>query len=192
MEDNEKHNLLVKESLQKYGFPYHTAPREAGAEQAMLHQAEFVDVVLSEDMDTIMFGCNRSISHLCSSVHVVIVYHPSHCHTIFLLFLWLSPWCKVPIQIQGDVRSSMRSATKHFEDGIALHLISIESNLWFALTSTLGEHDLGCSSCSIYKMSFVHWEVSKFSDFHMYSYRVSLNLCNRIRDFFSRIIYRNL
>ncbi|CAD6578700.1 MAG: hypothetical protein ASARMPRED_008808 [Alectoria sarmentosa] len=54
-------NLLTKELLKRFGFPYHTAPGEAEAECALLQKENFVDVVLSEDVDTMMFGCTMTM-----------------------------------------------------------------------------------------------------------------------------------
>ncbi|KAL8996303.1 MAG: hypothetical protein Q9169_004142 [Polycauliona sp. 2 TL-2023] len=50
-------NFITKQLLQLFGFPYHTAPGEAEAECALLQREEIVDAVLSEDVDTMMFGC---------------------------------------------------------------------------------------------------------------------------------------
>ena len=49
-------NMLVKNMLSIFGFPYINAPGEAEAECALLQQEGIVDAVLSEDVDTIMFG----------------------------------------------------------------------------------------------------------------------------------------
>lgn len=49
-------NMLTKQLLQLFGFPYHYAPGEAEAECALLQQNGVVDAVLSEDIDTLMFG----------------------------------------------------------------------------------------------------------------------------------------
>lgn len=51
-------NMLAKELLKKFGFPYLTAPGEAEAECALLQRKGIVDAVLSEDVDTLMFGCD--------------------------------------------------------------------------------------------------------------------------------------
>ncbi|RKF54073.1 putative flap structure-specific endonuclease protein [Golovinomyces cichoracearum] len=53
-------NLLTKQLLTLFGFPYHCAPGEAEAECALLQLNGIVDAVLSEDIDTLMFG-----SELC-------------------------------------------------------------------------------------------------------------------------------
>ncbi|KAL8768258.1 MAG: hypothetical protein Q9209_005489 [Squamulea sp. 1 TL-2023] len=50
-------NFITKQLLQLFGFPYHTAPGEAEAECALLQKERIVDAVLSEDVDTMMFGC---------------------------------------------------------------------------------------------------------------------------------------
>lgn len=47
----------TKALLKLFGFPYHDAPGEAEAECAILQQQGVVDAVLSEDVDTLMFGC---------------------------------------------------------------------------------------------------------------------------------------
>lgn len=56
-------NASTKELLKKFGFPYHTAPGEAEAECALLQKHRIVDAVLSEDVDTLMFGCTKSLRH---------------------------------------------------------------------------------------------------------------------------------
>ncbi|KAK6336603.1 hypothetical protein TWF718_009404 [Orbilia javanica] len=42
-----------------FGFPIHNAPGEAEAECALLQKQGLVDAVLSEDVDTLMFGCRQ-------------------------------------------------------------------------------------------------------------------------------------
>ncbi|QSZ29517.1 hypothetical protein DSL72_004031 [Monilinia vaccinii-corymbosi] len=49
-------DLMTKELLKLFGFAYHTAPGEAEAECALLQREGIVDAVLSEDVDTLMFG----------------------------------------------------------------------------------------------------------------------------------------
>lgn len=51
-------NFITKQLLDLFGFPYHTAPGEAEAECALLQKEGMVDAVLSEDVDTMMFGCS--------------------------------------------------------------------------------------------------------------------------------------
>ena len=59
-------NMMAKEMLKLFGFPYHTAPGEAEAECAILQQEGIVDAVLSEDVDTLMFGCTISLRNWSS------------------------------------------------------------------------------------------------------------------------------
>ncbi|KAI9715919.1 MAG: hypothetical protein M1828_000546 [Chrysothrix sp. TS-e1954] len=48
--------FLAKQLLKQFGLPFHLAPGEAEAECAVLQKAGVVDAVLSEDVDTLMFG----------------------------------------------------------------------------------------------------------------------------------------
>lgn len=48
--------FLAKQLLKQFGFPFHIAPGEAEAECALLQREGIVDAVLSEDVDTLMFG----------------------------------------------------------------------------------------------------------------------------------------
>ncbi|OCK76655.1 hypothetical protein K432DRAFT_445884 [Lepidopterella palustris CBS 459.81] len=48
--------FLAKQLLKQFGFPMHLAPGEAEAECALLQREGIVDAVLSEDVDTLMFG----------------------------------------------------------------------------------------------------------------------------------------
>ena len=52
-------DFMVKNMLKLFGVPYITAPGEAEAECALLQKEGVVDAVLSEDVDTLMFGCTR-------------------------------------------------------------------------------------------------------------------------------------
>ncbi|KAK2064598.1 hypothetical protein LY76DRAFT_501302 [Colletotrichum caudatum] len=52
---------MAKRVIRLFGFPLHDAPGEAEAECALLQQRGTVDAVLSEDVDTIMFGCTRTL-----------------------------------------------------------------------------------------------------------------------------------
>ena len=54
-------DFLTKELLKRFGFPYHMAPGEAEAECALLQKEGIVDAVLSEDVDTMMFGCGMTL-----------------------------------------------------------------------------------------------------------------------------------
>lgn len=52
---------MAKRLFKLFGFAMHDAPGEAEAECALLQQQGVVDAVLSEDVDTIMFGCTRTL-----------------------------------------------------------------------------------------------------------------------------------
>ncbi|KAI9801525.1 MAG: hypothetical protein M1833_002757 [Piccolia ochrophora] len=56
----------LKRLLDLIGFPYHAAPGEAEAECALLQQEGIVDAVLSEDVDTLMFGCGLTMRNWSS------------------------------------------------------------------------------------------------------------------------------
>ncbi|KAF2726015.1 hypothetical protein K431DRAFT_280737 [Polychaeton citri CBS 116435] len=53
--------FLAKQLLKLFGFPLHVAPGEAEAECALLQRNGVVDAVLSEDVDTLMFGCTVTL-----------------------------------------------------------------------------------------------------------------------------------
>ncbi|KAK3303983.1 uncharacterized protein B0T15DRAFT_436098 [Chaetomium strumarium] len=52
---------MAKRLISLFGFLTHDAPGEAEAECALLEQQGVVDAVLSEDVDTIMFGCRKTL-----------------------------------------------------------------------------------------------------------------------------------
>ncbi|KAH8906559.1 hypothetical protein BR93DRAFT_968151 [Coniochaeta sp. PMI_546] len=52
---------MMKRLIRLFGFTVHDAPGEAEAECALLQQKGVVDAVLSEDVDTIMFGCEKTM-----------------------------------------------------------------------------------------------------------------------------------
>ncbi|KAH6604263.1 flap structure-specific endonuclease [Trichoderma cornu-damae] len=53
--------IHAKRLIRYFGFVVHDAPGEAEAECAFLQKNGVVDAVLSEDVDTIMFGCTRTL-----------------------------------------------------------------------------------------------------------------------------------
>lgn len=57
---------MTKQLLKHFGFPFHTAPGEAEAECALLQREGLVNAVLSEDVDTLMFGCGLSLRNWTS------------------------------------------------------------------------------------------------------------------------------
>ncbi|KAL8353869.1 hypothetical protein RB601_003622, partial [Gaeumannomyces tritici] len=52
---------IAKRLIHLFGFYTHDAPGEAEAECALLQRCGIVDAVLSEDVDTIMFGCTCTL-----------------------------------------------------------------------------------------------------------------------------------
>lgn len=52
---------MAKRLIKLFGFTAHDAPGEAEAECAFLQREGVVDAVLSEDVDTIMFGCGMTL-----------------------------------------------------------------------------------------------------------------------------------
>ncbi|MCJ1425162.1 hypothetical protein MMC29_003050 [Sticta canariensis] len=59
-------NYLSKQLLKLFGFPFHTAPGEAEAECALLQKEGIIDAVLSEDVDTLMFGSKMTLRNWSS------------------------------------------------------------------------------------------------------------------------------
>jgi len=60
--------FLAKQLLKQFGFPFHNAPGEAEAECALLQRESIVDAVLSEDVDTLMFGSGLTLRNWSSEV----------------------------------------------------------------------------------------------------------------------------
>lgn len=60
---------LAKQMIKLFGFPCHSAPGEAEAECAFLQREGIVDAVLSEDVDTLMFGCRVTLRNWSSENH---------------------------------------------------------------------------------------------------------------------------
>ncbi|KAF2170047.1 hypothetical protein M409DRAFT_51817 [Zasmidium cellare ATCC 36951] len=58
--------FLAKQLLKEFGFPWHVAPGEAEAECALLQREGIVDGVLSEDVDTLMFGSGLTLRNWTS------------------------------------------------------------------------------------------------------------------------------
>ncbi|KAK0740638.1 hypothetical protein B0T18DRAFT_352960 [Schizothecium vesticola] len=59
-------DAMAKSLIQHFGFVFHNAPGEAEAECALLQRNRIVDAVLSEDVDTIMFGCGKTFRNWSS------------------------------------------------------------------------------------------------------------------------------
>ncbi|KAK3670264.1 hypothetical protein LTR78_009818 [Recurvomyces mirabilis] len=58
--------FLAKQLLKEFGFPWHVAPGEAEAECALFQREGAVDAVLSEDVDTLMFGSGVTLRNWTS------------------------------------------------------------------------------------------------------------------------------
>ena len=59
-------NYMAKNLLDLFGFPYISAPGEAEAECALLQREGIVDAVLSDDVDTLMFGSTLTLRNWSS------------------------------------------------------------------------------------------------------------------------------
>ncbi|TQV99983.1 hypothetical protein V2A60_005396 [Cordyceps javanica] len=59
-------NSQAKRLIRLFGLPALDAPGEAEAECALLQRHGIVDAVLSEDVDTIMFGCTKTLRNWSS------------------------------------------------------------------------------------------------------------------------------
>src|ERR1700677_2418213 len=59
--------FFAKQMLKQFGFPQHVAPGEAEAECALLQREGVVDAVLSEDVDTLMFGSGVTMRNWSSN-----------------------------------------------------------------------------------------------------------------------------
>ncbi|KAJ3476493.1 hypothetical protein NLG97_g9113 [Lecanicillium saksenae] len=59
-------NSQAKRLIRLFGLPLLDAPGEAEAECALLQRHGIVDAVLSEDVDTIMFGCTKTLRNWSS------------------------------------------------------------------------------------------------------------------------------
>ena len=57
----------TKQLLGLFGLPFHLAPGEAEAECALLQSKGVVDAVMSEDVDTLMFGCKKHFRNWSSA-----------------------------------------------------------------------------------------------------------------------------
>lgn len=65
----------MKNIIQAFGFEWRTAPGEAEAELAYLNRIGVIDAVLSDDVDTILFGATMVIRKYVSSLSMF------HSHT---------------------------------------------------------------------------------------------------------------
>jgi len=61
--------FLAKQLLKQFGMPFHIAPGEAEAECALIQREGIVDAVLSEDVDTLMFGSGITLRNWTPEVN---------------------------------------------------------------------------------------------------------------------------
>lgn len=104
---------LAKRLIRQFGFVIHDAPGEGEAECALLQKHGIVDAVLSEDVDTIMFGCTKTLRNWSaegkgskSPTHVTLydVEHPAI--------------VKTGIDREGMVLVALMSGGDYLPDGI--------------------------------------------------------------------------
>lgn len=102
----------AKELLDKFGMPWHVAPGEAEAECAHLQMLGLVDAVLSEDVDTMMFGCTMMLRnwHAQGSSKT-----PTHVD----IYQAQSVLDSFDIDRQGMILVAMMSGGDYLPDGIA-------------------------------------------------------------------------
>jgi len=70
-----KHVKECQEILTLLGIPFINAPSEADAQLAYLIKNNYIDYVLSEDMDLLTFGCNKLIRDYKSSKKQITIYN---------------------------------------------------------------------------------------------------------------------
>ncbi|PFH56009.1 hypothetical protein XA68_17200 [Ophiocordyceps unilateralis] len=68
----------IKVMMELFGFATHNAPGEAEAECALLQKNGIVDAVLSEDVDTLLFGCTRMLRNGSAKEPNHMVLHEMH------------------------------------------------------------------------------------------------------------------
>ena len=66
---NASETAQAKALISLFGFGVHDAPGEAEAECALLQREGIVDAVLSEDVDTLMFGCTKLLRDATTNRH---------------------------------------------------------------------------------------------------------------------------
>ncbi|KAI9852950.1 MAG: hypothetical protein M1838_003744 [Thelocarpon superellum] len=130
-------DFLAKQLIKLFGFPHHIAPGEAEAECALLQQQGLVDAVLSEDVDTLMFGCGMALRNWSSegtrgskSPTHVSVYdatkirenNPGMDREGMVLIALMSGGDYIPAGIPGcGIRIAREAAAAGFGKGLFLH-----------------------------------------------------------------------
>lgn len=104
-----------KDLIERFRFPWHEAPGEAEAECARLQQAGIVDAVISNDVDTLMFGStftmmnfsNESGSGAPGATHVTCYHLGSQGHV-----------SNVPLDRAGMILFAMLSGGDYLPSGV--------------------------------------------------------------------------
>ena len=104
---------LAKTLIGHFGFVSHDAPGEAEAECALLEQQGIVDAVLSEDVDTIMFGCTRTLRNWSSESTTVKT--PTH---VTLYDVKAMNLAKLGLDREGMVLVALMSGGDYLPEGI--------------------------------------------------------------------------
>ncbi|KAJ6440768.1 flap structure-specific endonuclease [Purpureocillium lavendulum] len=103
----------AKQLLRLFGFAIHDAPGEAEAECALLQKRGIVDAVLSEDVDTIMFGCTKTLRNWSSESKTAKT--PTH---VSLYDVQHPDIAKLGLDREGMVLIALMSGGDYLPDGI--------------------------------------------------------------------------
>ncbi|KAG6003774.1 hypothetical protein E4U43_000867 [Claviceps pusilla] len=104
---------MAKRLIRLFGFPVHDAPGEAEAECALLQRHGIVDAVLSEDVDTIMFGCTKTLRNWSAESRTVKT--PTH---VSLYDVHDMNLADVGLDREGMVLVALMSGGDYLPDGI--------------------------------------------------------------------------
>ncbi|KFH48334.1 Flap endonuclease GEN-like protein [Hapsidospora chrysogenum ATCC 11550] len=103
----------AKRLIRLFGFPVHDAPAEAEAECALMQKRGIVDAVLSEDVDTIMFGCSRTLRNWSSEMKRSTT--PTHVSLYDVAAMRLA---ELGLDREGMVLVALMSGGDYLPDGI--------------------------------------------------------------------------
>ncbi|KHN97763.1 DNA repair protein (XPGC)/ Rad [Metarhizium album ARSEF 1941] len=103
----------AKHLIRLFGFPTHDAPGEGEAECALLQRHGVVDAVLSEDVDTIMFGCTKTLRNWSSETKTSTA--PTHVSLYDVDDMALGP---LGLDREGMVLIALMSGGDYLPDGI--------------------------------------------------------------------------
>lgn len=103
----------AKRLIRLFGFIHHDAPGEGEAECALVQKHGIVDAVLSEDVDTIMFGCTKTLKKWSSESKTVKT--PTHVSLYDVEAMGLAAR---GLDREGMVLVAMMSGGDYLPDGI--------------------------------------------------------------------------